>query len=533
MQFLVHQIPLGPPTQHSELLSTINRFPVKHFLKLCNAVSNWIDKRSLPEMLINVPANPRYKVKSPCNVYLTPSTIPFLAKTSLLRSSDMRQVLPTTDDIRGLAFMYANLQDVSVNNPGGPKPDLRSALVRIAWEQFTYQDRLAPIIPRAKLLLIDGNRELSNRPFDLEAEWLNATGIDLEKFMVIGFGYFAGATQHSSLARYFVATGRLANTISHEDCEKFLTRASATYEEFRELSKEFRVTDPLYIKTEFNVLNKRPLIAVDHELIAPIPRFVAYRITEGLYFDLMNLFSRERANPFLDYFGRLFEHYVGRILKWTFGEENVIPEPVYGKEEKRGPDWIVLDGDTALLFECRSSRLRLDSKVYAQREDLIKDTERIFLETLRKYPKKIEELKSGKLNIDVGQITRYEPIIVTHDSMFFEDQFRDIAQQDFSRRRLTLFESYHLMSIGDLEALSAWDDRKTMKQVLLDRQEQVLSGTGVDDFNAFLRRYSREHRFSTAHPLLEQVLAEFFKEHFAIDENPNELPLDDELSEST
>lgn len=439
----------------------------------------------------------------------------------------MRQQIPTADDFRGLAFMYANLQDASVN-PGGPKVDPYSTLIRTAWEQFAYQEHLAPIIPRAKLLLIDGNRELSDRPFDLEADWFDKTGIDIERFMVIGFGYFAGSLAHSSLARYFADRGHLEGKITQEECEKFLQRTAATYEQFRELSREYAVLNELYIKTEFNVLNKRPLIAIDDEIIAPVPRLLAWRISEGLYFDLMDIFHKPEGNPFLDYFGKLFEHYVGRLLKWTFGEERVIHEPVYGKGEKRGPDWIVLDGDTAMLFECRSSRLRLDSKVFGQREDLLKDTERIFLDTLRKYPGKIAELQGGSLGVDISTVHRCEAIIVTYDALFVESYFRDLARQDFDKRGLTPFEDYHVMSIVDLEALSAWNHSVPIKQVLFERKTEVTSSPAPEDFSAFLRQYSMEHKLAWGHPLLEEVREQFFKANFDIPESPAELDLDEE-----
>jgi hypothetical protein len=381
------------------------------------------------------------------------------------------------------------------------------------------------MIPRAKVLLLDGNREFSNPPLDPEAEWIDATGMDLEKFMVIGFGYFAGAMAHTSLTRYFAASGHMAGSISPEDCDKFLKRTAATYNEFRELSQEFEVTDPLYIKTEFNILNKRPLVAVGGELMAPVPRLVARRLTEGLYFDLMDLFSGQSSNRFLDYFGQLFERYVGKILKWTFGQDRVIPEPLYGKGEKRGPDWIVLDGDTALLFECRSSRLRLSTRVYARHEELIRDSERIFLETLRKYPGKIAKLKSGVYGIDASAIDHFEPIIVTYDPIFVEPYFREIARKDFAKRGLEPFEDYHLMGIVDLEALSAWHSVRSMRQVLLDRKTE--STSAAEDFSAFIRRYSMEHNLAVGHPLLEQVQDEFFEKHFKIPGGTGGLSLDD------
>jgi len=349
--------------------------------------------------------------------------------------------------------------------------------------------------------------------------------------MAIGFAYFAGALQHSALVRNYAATGVLAKWVTEEDCENFLARTSATYQQFRELSREFEVKDPLYKKTEFNLLNKRPLIASGKELLVPVPRFLAYRVSEGIYFDIMDLMSDPggKANPFLSYFGRLFEEYVGKLLKWTFGEDNVIHEPLYGKPQRGGPDWIVLDGQTALLFECRTSRLRLDSKVYGQQADLIEDAKRIFLETLSKYSEKVEDLQTGKAGVNVRDIGRFERVIVTYDPLYLESYFRNIAAEEAAKGGVPYSNDYHLIGIADLEVLSAWNNSNSIQSVLFERSRQVANGSG-DDFNAFVRRYSREHGLATGHPLLQQVQDEFFAARFDLEAQVSEAPDSSELA---
>ncbi len=129
---------------------------------------------------------------------------------------------------------------------------------------------------------------------------------------MVGFGYLAGVMAHNLIVKYFPASGVMDKAISRDDCDKFLALCAANYDEFRALSKEHEVTDVTFKKYEFNVLHKRPLIALGEELIAPVPWILAHRVTEGLYFDLMDMFHEATGNKFLDYFGYLFEHYIGR-----------------------------------------------------------------------------------------------------------------------------------------------------------------------------------------------------------------------------
>ena len=58
-----------------------------------------------------------------------------------------------------------------------------------------------------------------------------------------------------------------------------------------------------------------------------------------------------------------FQRYVGWLLNDSLGSRaSVIEERAYGKPEKLGPDWIVFQGDAAVLIECRTSSLTLESK---------------------------------------------------------------------------------------------------------------------------------------------------------------------------
>jgi len=399
--------------------------------------------------------------------------------------------------------MHANLLDAFGVQPTKTTEDRYRFLLRVAAEQFSYQGKLRTTIPRAWLIFLEANRSVATRPFDLEAEWMSLTGIQLETFLTIGFGYYAGFLQHSSLVRHFAASGILRGSVTEEACENFLSLASATPELYRKLSRVHQVDDPLYIKNEFNMLWQRPLIAIGNELFAPVPFLVANRMTDGILYDLMDAKAEKDRNPFSEYFGRLFEEYVGRLLKWTFGEENVHQEPKYGKPAKDGPDWIVIDGDTAILFECRSSRLKLKTRVFAQPGDVMDDIKRMFLETLEKYPGKVDDLKSGVARLDLSAVRRFESIILMYDRVFFEPIFRDLAKQEFTRSGKPWSDDFELMDISDLEVLSAWHSSHPMGQLLAERRSRYQ--TEASDFSEFLYRYATERGLNYSHPLLTDV----------------------------
>ncbi len=74
-----------------------------------------------------------------------------------------------------------------------------------------------------------------------------------------------------------------------------------------------------------------------------------------------------------NFFGEIFEAYIGLHLEKFYDHDHLHFEPKYGKEHRRGPDWIVIEGNRAVLIECRTSRLRKETKSRAEFDDVQKD----------------------------------------------------------------------------------------------------------------------------------------------------------------
>jgi hypothetical protein len=508
-QLLVHRLKTAPFVEYDDLVAAVKRFPIYHFLNLCNQFANKIDSTPQVKLLVKVPMLPGYSVAPDSEIYLTQSCIAFLAKLSVMHGSDHRRLLPNGAHMICLAYLDANLKEPSEHGLARA----RSLIVRNNWEQEPFRGNLARSIPRSKLFLIDGNRSAEKRPIDLDEVWTRLTGLDLEKFMLVGFGYYAGLLQHNRVTRYFPSRGFLADKISAGECDTFLSRAGGNYDELRARSAERRAEDRLYAKSELNVLLQRPLVIRGPEVLAPVPRLVANRIvTEGIFFDIRDsMESSEDSETLNRYFGYLFEQYVGRILRWTFGPDKVHPEPVYrrNRQQVAGVDWTVLDGDVAILFECRSGRFTLDTNTYGRPEDISSDIRRIFGETIRKFPDKLEDIRAGRVPIDLSGVSTFEHVVVLSSRITFEGEFRRIASEELEQRELAPFDDYHLVDIENLETLSAWNTHHAMKDLLRTRRMDPVEN---EDFGDYVYRLAVENKLRFDHPLLEAVLDGFFEQ---------------------
>ena len=64
-------------------------------------------------------------------------------------------------------------------------------LVRIAYEQFSYQERLDDLIPRYLTILTETRPQ--NPSLDIESTFRNRTGLSIEEFMKIGVAFYSAA----------------------------------------------------------------------------------------------------------------------------------------------------------------------------------------------------------------------------------------------------------------------------------------------------------------------------------------------------
>lgn len=527
MQVLVDKIPSENNITYHQFLSRVNRFKVSDVLKRCNHARAWLEKQaSMDKALLALAPNADYLCPARVEVYLAPSRIAFLAKTSLLRSTENRQRQVTDLDFAYLIYMQANMTEAFTAKPNKTIEDNYSFLIRMEGEQSLYQERLRGAFARSWMIYIDANRSMADRrQFDLEEEWRRFAGIELGRFILLGFNYYAGVNEHESVTRYFASSGIFTGMLFEEDCERFLALASTTPEGFREESSKYEVSDPLYKKSEFNVLWSRPLISIGQELICPLPVLVANRVADGIRFDLREAMRVEGlGNRFSQNFGLLFEEYIGRLLKWSYGEEKVHHEPIYGKPEKGGPDWVVIDGDTAVLIECRTRTLRVETRALAEFEDVRDDVRKMFVDTLIKYPSKIQDLMSGRTGLDFSGVVSVVPLIVTYERVSFEAVYREIARMEFEAAGKEWFGDYELMGSEDFELLSAWHTFRPVHEIVQERKKRYKEQP--NDMSDFLRLYGRENELQFNHPLMAEILDRLLETGF--DALEGGMPVDPE-----
>ncbi|MDO8588685.1 MAG: hypothetical protein Q7T82_16780 [Armatimonadota bacterium] len=407
-------------------------------------------------------------------------------------------------DIMALANNWNNVED----------PFLGSGimtLIRVAYEQFPYQDQLVDLIPRYLMILTETKPHTP--ALDVPGVFHSKTGLGIEEFMKIGLAFYSGSLVSPSFARGFLEgtkVEKLKPLLAPEKIDAFLRVAAADFPTFRDLCLREEKEAPEAGKWTFNSLVSRPVVILpDGRFCVPIPRLLVHRITKGIYYDMVEALDTDAHHPFTDWFGHAFEEYGGIVLQTALGESNVYPEPAYGSPEKHGPDWTVLGQDIGLAMEFRSSRLPKMVRTTTQRDEVMNSVRRGLAQTVRRLPAKIRDILDGRAGLSASGVTELVPAVVTLEEWYPGALIADLVRAELSKEGVVAGR-FQLMSIRDLEWLATWAQREHPAVVLRDK----LSDPALDDLSVsqYLRKRADEKGLSFPRRVLKDRASAFFDE---------------------
>jgi len=490
-----------------ELISRISRYRTWDLLAKVGDLANRVEREGNLWTVTRRTRRESGRVQED-SVHFSPWALAFIAKYSILEGDNYRTPTVSDNDLYELVSMYNNLDDPFLHKPDGQPFEAFSYLVRTGWEQFSFQEGVRQLIPRYYALLRLFNEHDSTPVMDISREWQARSGITIEDYMTLGLAAWAKACKTPVFRKAIFAETEvqaLRKRSTHQNLTAFFNLCTADYERFRAESERFALP-PTYARTEFNALRKYPLIeAHRHELTAPVPQLIIERATKGICYEMQALFQEDKRNVFKEQLGRNFESYVGFLLAEAYGRDAVLAEPVYGKPQKRGPDWILQEGDTAVLFECTVTDTSLESKSIADLETLIRDMGRVYVDRIKKYPQKVADLRKGATGLDMRSIRRFLPVVVTHESLYVEPVARAYIEEGLKQQGYKDIE-YYLLDIGDLEVITAWPGKRFVD--VFD-EWQDLYASEPQSINAFLHKKASAENLRWINPFLTQTLQRF------------------------
>jgi hypothetical protein len=155
---------------------------------------------------------------------------------------------------------------------------------------------------------------------------------------------------------------------------------------------------------QFHALQSHPLILTELNgrlaHICPVPTLLFWRITSGLFYDLINERGFDQA------FGTSFQDYVGQMLEKTFDSRSVKVYPEEPDTRPKRADWIIDQPTSFMLIECKTKRMTIDARTTIQDDNELRAQLGVIGEAVVQSYQVLEAYKNGKYR---PQQYPYEP----------------------------------------------------------------------------------------------------------------------------
>ncbi len=254
-----------------------------------------------------------------------------------------------------------------------------------------------------------------------------------------------------------------------------------------ELKEELKKTTSYKNETMFNFSYSPhiqfPIIEYLDYLYCTIPNYLITQFTSGMYY-IADIPNANIANDF----GKGFENYVGEILSINNKNMNLIilPEIIYFNGQKRTSDWIIIDDSNLILLECKTNRLRYQSKYqlslneleYTNKSNLGEDLKKLVSAVVQLY-KVYFDYKSGiitGLQFDANK--NFTPIVITLEEWFADNPVIDERICNLVKREL-----YNLKIDPNIVDFNRY---KIISIETFEKEIQIMSKEGLSEYFSLL-----------------------------------------------
>ncbi|GAB2916207.1 hypothetical protein GCM10027093_63420 [Paraburkholderia jirisanensis] len=229
--------------------------------------------------------------------------------------------------------------------------------------------------------------------------------------------------------------------ISHDARDTFFRMTGTTLPTIRQRLEELRRDDEGWEFT-WNALEATPFVNIDpmqpNRLWCPLPHLLLRRVTEGLFYDLLQGVNTKTIK-YANEYGHAFERYVGRVLGDVFDIDrfSITSEQPYkvGKLNKHGVDWIVSDDTGNLFIECKTRRMKQEAKE-SPGEALDKALDDL-AEAVGQLYANIDEARKGLSKWVPNGLPIY-PVVITYEDWYLLTPYVVGALNAYVRARLEI-----------------------------------------------------------------------------------------------
>ena len=403
--------------------------------------------------------------------------------------------------------------------------DAHRFMMRIAHQQFADNVSHYATVARTYVLYTDCAKSVSSRlRFDLDAKLHEAIGLGFHQILDLTLALYHLATEGGEGAiQGPINIGNLEKHISQTQLDTYLGIIGASLDEYRSLARNQAMSfDPCGTFNPNPLFDKPMLHLAGDRWCVPISRYLLERGTSGIFYDLISRHDRD----FASYFGYVFEEYVDRILQVLGPGLEIVREFTYRVrgQQYHSPDRIVLGHGKAVLIECKTKRLRIDTKCTAD-EDLLRrdltdqgaphDKGSVVsgVRQMHRFLNHVRQGVPGLQHLHEPMSGEVFPIVLVLDHYYFANApyARRIMDEELAKSEnpVSGFD-YQILDVAGLETICTRSRDESFFELLGKKfTDPILRGS---DPEAMLASVQMEAEAAKRHPVLEKAWAAFTSE---------------------
>jgi len=431
-------------------------------------------------------------------IYVNQFVLAYLANILIISGTTNHKSINLGDFSRYELMCFCSPYFNNLSEPLISDKNIDNYFIRLNFEQFDYNICEAYCIARS----VELYRNISNSlRLDLNTYFMDNTQLTIDSYFNIGYIIYLFAQILGPAFNMQQATDMVIQyfpNIHKSEIEQFLKINSSNIEALREIDRNRNSICHRGSKYKYNFFKEFPIVEISNDnYIIPNKTLYIKQV-----FDIFWKFEKYIGNNFREnYFDKIFDKYVGNILKNIYGEINV-KKLTYEKKGANSEffDWCVFDEQNKIVyaFECKGYQLSVSNIITG---DIGKQYITKFIDKpVSQMYNRIDDLKSGKYQ-EINHLQNYEiiPIGIYYDIPFasgciHEKEISRILDDDLTKyttektkqinrvmstnniEQLKNF-NYYLMSIDDLELLQ-WAVQEN--QELLQLKELLLKMKNED-----------------------------------------------------
>jgi hypothetical protein len=389
-------------------------------------------------------------------------------------------------------------------------------ILRVVCSQFPFDVSRFSQFSRPMLLYYDIPNSLAGQKgipnFELQQEFENLNGVSIPEFISIGFAASAFASNNFtfSLNLFEQVRSRGINLPDNKVISQVINQLSGTQIKLNNLYIQRKISDRRFRMYDFNPLREHPLIlpcrgrgfvkSGQDFICAPVPTLIDERISIGIYYQLFNNFKQK----FADYFGYILEEYLKIVLNNSITSEVFVDiRNLSINNNIKSPDYAIIDGSIALIFECKATKFNLPAQTIAS-EEAVNDSLKQVKKGLIQLDTFIKACKSKLPGLhQFHHCTIFKPILVSLEPLYLINSvdFRNHVNELLKNESIVNLD-WRIFSIGELEVLQP----HLVQGINLSQVIQNLENNTFNDvFKQLCSKTNKSYKDSFLYPKQEEL----------------------------